>query len=262
MLAERVRQLECVANFRDFGSYETIKGGRVVEGRLFRSGHFAGATARDRGTLDALGIALVVDLRRTSERDKEPSAWPDPELVELIVSDDRGVDAAPGHLAFLKSADLTPGTVEAFVRASYRSLPYQNRNIRLFSRFLGGLDALDADRAALICCAHGKDRTGILAGVTLALLGVAEETVLEDFELSNRAVDPGRSLPAEHARLCRALDISPPMETLAPMVVVSPTYLAAAFDEMRAHDGSIDGYLDRLGADAAMRERLRAKYLA
>ena len=34
-------------------------------------------------------------------------------------------------------------------------------------------------------CAAGKERTGILAGLLLSALGVSDETIMEDYELTN-----------------------------------------------------------------------------
>ena len=40
----RIKALAGVNNFRDFGGWTTADGSRVVKGRLFRSGHMAGAS--------------------------------------------------------------------------------------------------------------------------------------------------------------------------------------------------------------------------
>ena len=37
-------------------------------------------------------------------------------------------------------------------------------------------------------CAAGKDRTGILAGLLLSALGVSDEIIMADYELTNRSL--------------------------------------------------------------------------
>ena len=49
-------------------------------------------------------------------------------------------------------------------------------------------------------------------------------------------------------------------EALRPMIGVHQDYLAEAWAEMTQRDGGLDGYLDRLGVDAAKKRGL-ADYL-
>lgn len=260
-MADDAPRLEGVQNFRDFGGHVTADGRHVVRRRLFRSGHFAQPSDADQAILNALNIELVADLRRTSERAREPAAWRGNGDIRLIIHDDPPEDAAPLHLAFLKSATITPETVTAFVSDSYRTLPYQPRNLWLSATFLSALSELNPSAGAIIHCTHGKDRTGILVALTLHALGVDRDTILDDFERSNGAIDLATRLPIEHERICSALDIAPPIEAIAPMIRVSRNYLAAAFDEMQRRDGSVDGYLRWLGVDETMKDRLRAALL-
>ncbi|MFW6300421.1 MAG: tyrosine-protein phosphatase, partial [Oceanicaulis sp.] len=89
MSQSRVIPLSGVHNFRRFGAYEAA-GGATVADRLFRSGQFSRATDEDRETLGNLGVTTVADLRRPSERQLEPSHWPNIEGVRVIESDHAG----------------------------------------------------------------------------------------------------------------------------------------------------------------------------
>ena len=44
-MQDRIKPLKGVLNFRDFGGYDTVGGGKVVTDRLFRTASFAEATA-------------------------------------------------------------------------------------------------------------------------------------------------------------------------------------------------------------------------
>jgi protein-tyrosine phosphatase len=60
----RILPLEGVDNFRDYGDYQTAAGRRIHPGRLYRSANHAAATDADLEAIGALGLAVIVDLRR------------------------------------------------------------------------------------------------------------------------------------------------------------------------------------------------------
>ena len=47
-----------------------------------------------------------------------------------------------------------------------------------------------ASHPVLFHCAAGKDRTGVVAALVLAVLGVHDEQIVADYVLSDAAVDP------------------------------------------------------------------------
>lgn len=108
-------------------------------------------------------------------------------------------------------------------------------------------------------CASGKDRTGLLAALVLALLGVPEEVIVEDFALTELAT--GRLLAdwrADHP----GQEPAWPGYGRAPAEVMR-LFLAAL---TREHGSVRDYAADLLGADdtlvAALRENLLARQSA
>src|SRR5262245_42563002 len=71
-MQDRRIAFEGIENFRDFGDYAAGER-RLKAGVLYRSGHHGKATDADLTRLAQLGIAVVVDLRRAAEREREPS---------------------------------------------------------------------------------------------------------------------------------------------------------------------------------------------
>ena len=67
---DRVKPLEGVRNFRDFGGYEGVDGARIKSGKLYRSGHFGEASDNDLAAIDLFNITLQADLRRPDERER------------------------------------------------------------------------------------------------------------------------------------------------------------------------------------------------
>lgn len=257
-MQNRVLALEGVRNFRDFGGYETADGGRVRAGQLFRSAHFAEATEGDIEKIRTLGIAFSCDLRRPEERKMQSNRWPSPACAtRVIASDDGGLDEAP-HIAFLQRSDLTPDAVRAFMRDLYAEIPFDDRYVALFRSYFADLTA--SDGPALVHCAAGKDRTGILCALTLIALDVPEEAVVADYELTNTAVDLANRLPEIRERFSSYIGRDLPEAAVLPFLGVEAVYLATAMDMIAKRCGDPHAYMrDVLGLDDLARDRLRER---
>lgn len=250
----RLLPFDAIDNFRDYGDYATSAGRRVKPGRLYRSAHHARATEADLARLADLGVATVVDLRRPGERRHQPSRRPAGAACVVVESDHDDGGEAP-HITFLKTADLTEASGRAFMGEAYRRLPFEPPHLDLFARYFRAL--ADADGPVLIHCAAGKDRTGLLAALTHHLLGVSRDDMVEDYLLTNRAVN----LEARAPDIARQLEAMTGRTASHGAVVaflgVEPDFLEIAFRTIEDQHGSLDAYLEAaLGVDAAMRDRI------
>lgn len=253
-MSDRLHAFEALDNFRDFGGHPTADGRRVRKGRLFRAAHQARLTEGDLATLGALGLGCVVDLRRPGERRDQPSRRP-PDFEGLII--EGGVDdgAEAPHLAFLKSGDLTAEAGRRFMTRTYASLMFDPAHIDVFSRYFRRL--ADSDRPVLIHCAAGKDRTGVLAALTLHLLGVKRERLIADYMETNRAVDLVGRAPAIALQIERMTGRRPSNDAVVAFLGVDAAYLDTAFAAVEARHGDLDAYAEQaLGVDDALRTRL------
>jgi protein-tyrosine phosphatase len=160
-------------NFRDIGGYQGADGRTVRWNTVYRADGVHRLAAED---LAPLGVRTVLDLRTHGELDE------------------RGRFEAEGvahhHLP------LIPRTWQDDL------LPDDNAADYLSARYLEMLDAgganlaaalafvADADRLPLVFhCAAGKDRTGVVAALTLGLLGVADDDIAVDYALSGLATE-------------------------------------------------------------------------
>src|SRR5579871_2273188 len=143
-------RLEGVDNFRDFGGYAARDGRRLKSGRLYRSAHHGGATDEDLETMHALGIAVVVDLRRGEERERMPSRRHAAFAGRLIENDTNDAIADP-WMEFVKGSDASEAAFRGYLSDYYRNAPYQDRHIDLFRRYFQAL--AEADGPILIHCA-------------------------------------------------------------------------------------------------------------
>ena len=256
-MTQRVLDLAGVYNFRRFGAYDAADGRKVRPG-LYRSGQFSRATDQDRKTLDDLGVTVVADLRRPSERAAEPSHWPQQPGVTVIESDHAGPAEAP-HIVFLREADLTFDTIREFMTSTYRRLPFDAGNQHVFREGVKALAERGEDEAFIVHCAAGKDRTGLFCALVLTEAGVDHDTVVDDYLMTNRVVDFDAVANAMRGRLEDKYGRAFRHEELKAFMGVDPDYLDAALEEM----GDPRRYLrDVLGLDEAMLERMRDRVLA
>ena len=252
---DRVLPLEGGVNFRELGGYSTTDGRRVRRGMLYRSGAMTGLTDADYELLSKLDIAVLVDLRSTDERLREPTRWPlakePPRRLE------RDYDLEFGEVLALMRGTPNAETARTAFASFYRRLPQQfaDQYRQMFAELLSGNAPLAFN------CSAGKDRTGVASALILTALGVSREVVMEDYLLSNRHYKP--------KPVSTGGDDNPTMQffsRLPPDVVqvfmgVDASFLEAAFDGMIEQYGSVDGYLEKaIGLTVEDRKKLRRIY--
>ena len=240
---ERGVKFARVFNFRDLGGYPTVDGRSVRWGRLFRADDLSRLGDDDRERFDALGIRTVVDLRRPHEVDEDGRFPP----FDGVTYEHVHLVHRPWPLAEFADTDERV----AYVVDRYRELRDEatdglGRALRLIA---------DPDAAPLVFhCIAGKDRTGVVSALTLSLLGVDDEVIAEDYELSEAAeplVWAYRETVDPDLRGRRWVHIT-----------VSPRQAMVGFlAELRAGFGSVAGYAESIGVTADHLAAMRAHLL-
>ncbi|MSW82989.1 MAG: hypothetical protein F2840_17840, partial [Actinobacteria bacterium] len=155
-------------NVRDIGGYRTADGGVVRRGMLFRASSLH--RLDDEGAWAEFGAGTAIDLRY----DRERLAFPLPEFITGTVNTPflpNDWDADPVTRA-LPAAE--------FLASVFRDMvDFGGDTVRTVLARLASADAYPA----VFFCMAGKDRTGVLAAVLLALLGVSDDDIVRDFEL-------------------------------------------------------------------------------
>lgn len=231
-------------NFRDLGGYRTEEGKRLRWRRLFRADGLTRLDAKDCAVLDELGLATVIDLRTSGEIDTR-GRFP----IEVL---EVGYHHLPLMDVLPPDRDLERYGEPEFVTTRYRQMFEEGSDA--LTRALRLL-AEPTTLPAVFHCSAGKDRTGVLAALVLAFVGVPAATIVEDYALSGAAMlDLLAWLESENPDSAQAL------ARYAPAVTSAPPESMAAFLALLEEDyGGFDGVataLDVTDAVAILRTEL------
>ncbi len=236
MTAERRIPFEGAVNFRDMGGYPTQDGRRVQWGKLFRSDGLSKLTDQDHQLFKHLGIRRVIDFRTPAEIQHAPDRLPlDAGISHVNLAVTQGAIDFVEALKRLKKGDASWLTSDFMVNG------YIN-NMERFAHVWGQVirEVACSDGEPLVFhCTGGKDRTGTCAALILLALGVDEETVVEDHQLSNRYI--ADLLPAVSASLA-SWGVDP--EKVLPYLTAPKECILAVLDHIRKKYGSASRYLE------------------
>ncbi|WP_189135246.1 tyrosine-protein phosphatase [Wenjunlia tyrosinilytica] len=233
---------ECLHNFRDLGGYRAADGRTVRWGRLFRSDSLGKLQGQDWDRFLALGIRTVIDLRHPWEIERSGRVPRHQGLgyhnlsIEHRPYDQAGLDPDVEPARFL--ADRYTEVIHDGVKELRRALE------------------IVADEAAPLVfhCHSGKDRTGLLAMLVLALVGVHEDDIVADFALTELATE--RLVTEWHAAY-------PDLTLRWPAYGRAPAEIMRVFlAELIARYGSVRGYAaEQLAVDDDLVMALRRQLL-
>jgi protein tyrosine/serine phosphatase len=270
---DRWLRLDGTTNTRDLGGLPTTDGGRTLPGRILRSDNLQTLSKDDvRRLVDELGLRQVIDLRTTAEILLE-GRGPLREVPQVthrhfsllperghhtdvfaVEEDDPEVDLPAGW-----TESLLPRQVAAHDQgespAVHSYLGYLGQRA---DNVVAALRAIThaGTGASVVHCAAGKDRTGVVCALALAVAGVPHEEIVADYAMTAEVIDA----------LVEKLAASPTYaEDMVARDVASHTPRAETMDRVltllaERHSGPL-GWLDThgFGADeqAALRARLR-----
>ena len=238
-------EVEGCNNFRDLGGYPA-SGGRSVRWRvLFRADALHHLTPRGVVQLrDDLGIEHVVDLRSSGEirMDGRGRLEDEPLRIEHLPLFDGDVSEEDHRAA----DDMTLGD-RYYLMLRFASDP--------IARIFESLAAATAP--AVFHCAAGKDRTGVISAVLLGALGVPDEFIVADYAASREGLD------AIVERLMQSEGYREMFSALPPDTLhAEPETMITLLDRVRREWGSMGGYLESIGVDAAAQGALSRRLVA
>ncbi len=243
-------------NLRDLGGYHAAGGRRVKWHTLYRSGTIYNLSPDDRAYMRQLGITAICDLRTPQECAHRPMDWHEG-LNNVHYYGGVPLESGARLERLLISGDALKVQMRERMLNIYRRLPFEQADSyrHLFNRLNAGNVPL------LFNCSAGKDRTGVAAALLLSALGVGRETIIEDYLLSNEAIEGLRIMMLERDSSFGAISGGEP-DAMLPVLMADTSYLQAAFTEIERQYGDIDTYLHQhLGITPKIRVDLHALLL-
>ncbi len=249
--AQRQIKLQGAVNVRDLGGYITKSGKQVKWGKIYRSAEINNLTPSDLDTLHNRSINYVLDFRGPAEFSIAPDKLP---VGAIRISLPSGSEEVGDRGKIMQSmAKATDG--DSIMLPFYANIaPFTKRYKPMFETLLTNSN----DSAILFHCTAGKDRTGIAAALILYVLGVDQQTIMNDYLASNyyRQRDNTRmkTLLVDTYHLKE--------QVVNDVMSVNEKYLNATFVAIKAQYGTIDNYLKKeMGLDDKAITKLKAIYL-
>lgn len=271
--AQQFLPVKGIVNARDLGGYHVQDGRTVRTGLLLRAAHLADATDADIKYLSGIPVARVIDFRNAEELPgKTDRPVPGAEYLNLPVDASgnamaQATDEEKKKFTGRKKFDVKKVIVPAafndkakrIAREMYPTLLFEPECQKQFAIFLR-LVLNTGSGAVLYHCTQGKDRTGIASALLLAALGADRETIVADFDATNRVYEKDVSKYTRHVRFWGGKEEE--TAVVKAFLGANTENFVKALDRIDREYGSMEEYLERaLGFTASDREALKARFL-
>ena len=254
LYAQQFLPVRGIVNARDLGGY-TMRDGRKVRDRmLIRAAHLAEATDTDLDYLSALPVEKVVDFRKEDElkgktdrtvRGEEYIALPiDASGNAMAAATEKEKKKFTGRKKFdVKKVIIFAAFNEKAQKVAgemYPTLLFDADCQKQFAEFFRLVLATETG-AVLYHCTQGKDRTGIASALLLAALGADRETIIADFDATNKVYEKDVRKYSRRVRFWGGGDKE--VAVVKAFLGCNTENFIAALDRIDAEYGSLESYL-------------------
>ncbi len=253
-MGDSLPALQGIHNFRAVGPYALSGGRRLRPGMVFRSGAPERMTEADRAVLaDSIGLRLIIDLRHPDEFEYGGREHPLSDRVTWLSpfpESTRQQDLI-AELNGLYGAGPSPS------RYLHYLLIGGERWARIFR-----LLAEPASYPLLVHCTAGKDRTGVLVGMLMELLGASDDDIAREYGLSDASLErlidyllaSGRQLEGTREEIRERL--ATPPERMAGFIALLRERYGGAEPYLRSHGVNSDeiSSIRQILSDGTVRE--------
>ena len=252
-------ELEGAVNVRDLGDLPTEDGQKTARARLLRADNLQELSAADVTKLVRdIGVTTVVDLRSSNELAAEG-----PAPLDSVA----GVRHA--HHPVLPEVGSNTDVIADALLARDRQDKSRYPRDPVCGHYLGYLEdrpdqvvgamrsIARAEGAAVVHCAAGKDRTGVVVALALTVAGVPAASVVADYAASGERIEAIMARLRRSRLYVRDVDSKP-----AGLQRPRPETMAAFLEQMDARYGGVAAWLAGHGFGdgdlRALRVKLRA----
>ncbi|HTX28223.1 MAG TPA: tyrosine-protein phosphatase [Streptosporangiaceae bacterium] len=232
--------LEGAVNVRDLGGLPGDDGRVTLGGRLLRADNLQDLSPADVAKLvDDIGVTTVIDLRSSAEVASEGTA---------------PLDAVPGvrhahHPVIPELGSATDVVGEALLtriqqdRSRFPDDPTCGHYLGYLEdrpdQVVAALQSIARDRgAALVHCAAGKDRTGVVVALALTASGVRPDAVIADYAATGDRVEAILGRLRRSRTYAKDIDRQPAVAHVA-----RPQTMAAFLQQMDVRYGGVVSWL-------------------
>lgn len=239
-------------NVRDLGGLPTAADRFTEMGAIVRADLPARLTPLGQQLLVDHGIRTILDLRKPEQVAESPSIF-------MTAGEESAADnsARPTYLNISlenHSAAIDAQMNEAgHARATVYALMLDHNPLQIAQIMRAIVDARPG--GILIHCSAGKDRTGLVAALLLALAGVPDEIIAEDYALSERALWP------LYEEMVAAVGGEEQLGWWLKPIAKPEMMLATLSHLLRRYGGAV-GYLRQAGLSEPAQIRLRKRLLS
>lgn len=182
--------ISSVRNARELGGYITSDGKRIKSGLLLRTAKLDLISDKDiKILIDKYNVGDIIDFRFDLEINNQEDKPLDGAVYhnfDVMDLSGFGYDNMPEEespdlqtvVSMMDSIGMTDGTL-------YISFLENEKGKRGFRNFFRVLINASPEKAVLWHCTSGKDRTGLAAMLIMSALGVDEDTIINDYLLTN-----------------------------------------------------------------------------
>jgi protein-tyrosine phosphatase len=223
--------MENIINFRDLGGIP-VSGGVVKSGIFFRSAEMDFASESDIEYIKSLNIRAIFDFRDESEK------------LNLKIYEKIGIpycnipvraeNAKIVRLRIKPDFKTFMSLNQSDVRGVYAELPFENPSYKKLFALIK-----DGETPILFHCTAGKDRTGVAAGLLLALLGAEKSEIVRDYMRTREAVPKLKEKVLRNINFLLRGFVGRKMQ---PLFDVDESYIMSAFSAVFEKYGSIEEY--------------------
>ncbi|MCU1399662.1 MAG: putative protein-tyrosine phosphatase [Acidimicrobiales bacterium] len=242
--------LDGVHNFRDLGGYPAL-GGTTRWGLVYRADGLGRLTENDVEVLRARRLGAVIDLRTDTELAERGTYPVDQHAVAFhhFSVIDRTWD--PDESASVDNA-------HGFLLHAYRNMLAAGSD-----KIARAIEVIaDPEVAPVVFhCAAGKDRTGLVAAMLRAVLGVPEEYIAADYGKTAEGMKTMRAAWAQLAESQGGEALARMESSPAYYFECPPEVMAAVLLELRETHGSLVDYARSIGVTDAQIDALRQRLI-